>query len=609
MKFLQNLLGGLSGRLQQKNLVAPSNTARNHAQESPTRQADIPANIKIYRNHHEITYDAVISKGEGTERKQKQRALVNISAGYADQVCVVRSGEIAIVLVATPLYGAHAKVVINDIRDQLSTHNLIVQVYWCVPRLITEVLHSVPQAIENNTGTADLKKYNTEPNRKFFLEILRAALEEEASDVHVELKDDHGLVRFTVDTELVNWDNGSGGTISKTVAESLIGFSFYFSVDEGSNSASSYSYHDPMDWTITEANFDEYYSVKLRMQSNPKLAEHGPDLVFRILPFGKSDKTLALHEQGYSEDQQEAFKIALITSSGLVLIAGIPNSGKTTAIRAAIESVPNRSAKKFVIVEDPPEYILDFASHASIQAGVNDEDREKKYEATIAGWLRGNPHVISTGEIRDRASGAAALTATEIGCMTFATVHAGSIPSIFSRLTQRNIDLDINALTADKKIKLLVFQTLVPKLCKACKIPLHEMDAESKQQMQIISDNLNVDVSGVYFRRRGKVDCVCKGRGIKGKTTAAEVYAPSVEFLEYVRRGDMLAAMREWQSLSDGRFDSPLMAGKRAVHHAIYKMLQGDLDFDTVRSIDPLPLFSAKQQAPVRAMKVIQANV
>lgn len=554
--------------------------------EAVTREVDLPPHINPLKHLHEISYDTIISQVIGLNRKDKLKGLVMLPPQIADAVCVVKKDNVATILVSTSMYGAIGKTTISQIRDQLAPYSLTVNVIWCVPTLVKEMSHSAILIKPKTESAEDRKQYDTEPNRKAFMDILRAALKVGASDVHIELKEDHGLVRFTIDTELWPWDNGREGIVVKEVAEALMGFSFYFSLDEGSNSTGSYSYFESLNWTITESNFDGAYSVKLRMQSNAKLPEQGPDLIYRVLPIGRSSKNFRLQDMGYSPDQLSEFNEALLTAGGLVLIAGIPNSGKTTSIKAAIEAVPNRERKKFVIAEDPAEYILDFASHATIQAGINDSDRESKYAAMIAGWLRGNPHVVVTGEIRDGASGIASITATEVGCMTFATIHAASIIGIFDRLTERFIGLDLKSITAEGKIKLLGYQKLMPLLCKECRVPISKMSLEVQKNMHSLGSKLNVNVEQVFYRQIGKTDCpCCQGRGVKGMTLVAEIYAPTVEFLNYIRNDDVFSARQEWESLSDGRLDTPLMAGKRVLHHGFYKMLQGELDPDAVRML------------------------
>lgn len=590
LKIIRQLYSELTGKTFS---ALKSDANQKHLSDDKiTRIIELPPHIIPLRDANDLPKDyQVISQAPGVQRKDKTKSLVLIDREHQSDVCVLKSADVAFCLISTSLYGTAAgKSLTLKIRNQLSTQNLSIRFEWCIPALLKEVTQASYLQAQRDDSEELRKKYDTEPNRIHFKEILMAALKVGASDVHIELKEDIGLVRFTIDTELWPWDNGRGGVIMKNLAEALMGFAFYFSVDKGSNSTSMYSYFESLNWTITENDLEGYASVKLRMQSNAKLAEQGPDLIYRILPIGKSTKNYKLSEMGYAPDHLHEIREALLTAGGLFLMAGIPNSGKTTAIKAAIEEVPDRERKKFVIAEDPAEYVLDFASHATIQAGLNDADRPEKYAAMIGGWLRGNPHILATGEIRDLASAVATMAATGVGCMAFATIHANSIIGIFDRLTENLIGLDIKTITSEGKFKLLAYQKLLPVLCKECRISISDMDLNTQTAMRQLGKKFGVDVSKVNYRHIAKPDdeskCeCCDGRGVKGMTLAAEVYAPTELFLHHMRNQDVYNARKEWQRLSDGRLDTPYMNGKQILHHGFYKMLQGELDISSVRQL------------------------
>lgn len=545
-----------------------------------TKQTDVPAHLDFKRDHRDLPkYDRVISAAH----KDKQIPLI-LPIDTQESVCVLLEGmHSAHILISVNLWGTDSgRRLIKSIRDQLAETNFKISVIWASSALVEDVAKT--RHIANRSDSeAEKKKWLNDDNRKYFFGILSDAVAQDATDVHIELKEDHALVRFTIDQELWPWNNGTGGIISKSLGEALIKFAFYFDGDEGSNSAAVFSNMMPISWTITH-RLQDYYDVRLRIESIPKIREHGSDLIYRILRFGASAKTYKLIDM-YSPDQYAEIREALLTTSagGVFIIAGIPNSGKTTSIKAAIEEVPDRERKKFVVNEDPSEYVLDFASHASIQASLNDPERPAKYAEMFGAWLRGNPHVMSGGEVRDNASALSAFGAAEVGTMAFFTVHAASIMLIFNRLTSPRIAMDLHTITSPDMIKILVYQKLIPTLCVECKLPFDEGSAEDRAWLTKETAGLNVDVSKVHWRN-SKADCsCCSGRGVKGMTLVAEVYRPSEEFLFHISRNEFLEAKKIWNSLSDGRLDTPNMAGKDIFAHAFYKMLIGQVDPRTVR--------------------------
>jgi twitching motility protein PilT len=117
---------------------------------------------------------------------------------------------------------------------------------------------------------------------------------------------------------------------------------------------------------------------------------------------------------------------------GLVLFTGPTGSGKTTALAALIDLI-NRSGERTIItVEDPIEYIhtsvRSLITHCEIGRDVVD------YAEALRGMMRADPDVILVGEMRDRETMAAALTAAETGHLVFATLHTNDAAQTIDRI-------------------------------------------------------------------------------------------------------------------------------------------------------------------------------
>ncbi len=109
--------------------------------------------------------------------------------------------------------------------------------------------------------------------------------------------------------------------------------------------------------------------------------------------------------------------------AGLVLFTGPTGSGKTTALAALIDRINRTSERVVCTVEDPVEYVhhpqRSFITHCEIGRDVSD------YAEALRGFMRADPDVILVGEMRDRPTMEAALTAAETGHLVFATLHTG----------------------------------------------------------------------------------------------------------------------------------------------------------------------------------------
>jgi twitching motility protein PilT len=117
---------------------------------------------------------------------------------------------------------------------------------------------------------------------------------------------------------------------------------------------------------------------------------------------------------------------------GLVLFTGPTGSGKTTALAALVDAINRTSERTIVTIEDPIEYvhapIRSIVTHCEVGRDVAD------FGAALRGLLRADPDVIVVGELRDRETMAAALTAAETGHLVLATLHTNDTAQTVDRI-------------------------------------------------------------------------------------------------------------------------------------------------------------------------------
>ena len=118
--------------------------------------------------------------------------------------------------------------------------------------------------------------------------------------------------------------------------------------------------------------------------------------------------------------------------TGLVLFTGPTGSGKTTALAALIDTINRSDERNIITVEDPIEYvhtpIRSLITHCEIGRDVSD------YAEALRGLMRADPDVILIGEMRDRETMAAAMTAAETGHLVFATLHTNDAAQTVDRI-------------------------------------------------------------------------------------------------------------------------------------------------------------------------------
>ena len=117
---------------------------------------------------------------------------------------------------------------------------------------------------------------------------------------------------------------------------------------------------------------------------------------------------------------------------GLVIVAGITGSGKSTTLAAMIDHINNNRRCHVVTIEDPIEYLFPdkkaFINQREVGLDV------ESFDAALRYVVRQDPDVIVLGEIRDAETVKTALTAAETGHLVFGTIHASTVPQVISRI-------------------------------------------------------------------------------------------------------------------------------------------------------------------------------
>lgn len=541
----------------------------------------LPENLAICRRPEDLPhYDAILS---GIDK----RAMVILRAEDAEHIVIIRTAPktAAIVASTTLFYNDEARRLFSRIRENLVPKKIDLSgMLWATPALITALSQEKVTATQAEDDSDNQSEQGAD-SWKRFSEWIEYGLEENASDIHVEIRKDTAGIRFRIDGELEYMRNDTDGQYLAAQARHSVAFVYNKKTEAKSTSNSQFQASKGMYSMVSFEN--EKAKIRLRCQTVPLI--NGLDLVMRIL---KSDvKTYTYEELGYSPSQVKLLTNATEESRGCILIAGITGSGKTLTMKTIMERIPGRDRMKIASMEDPAEFEIEGVSQTTFQRDVSNEDESSRvFKEAITQWMRGDIDVLTVGEIRDPATGVAALTVAQTGHLAMGTIHVGSALGIPERLVSPAIGLDLHSVTAPGVLSLLMYQSLVPLLCPECKVPLHDMNRTMQERMHRIAHRFQVDVSGVHFKREGGCSH-CKNRGTKGMTLAAAVIPPDETFLKFIRERNEFAAADYWASKSDGRFDTADMTGKTEWEHAFYKAIKGDIDPSSVERIKKFDAF------------------
>ncbi|MBN2053359.1 type II secretion system ATPase GspE [bacterium] len=272
--------------------------------------------------------------------------------------------------------------------------------------------------------------------------FISQALENRASDVHIEPFEGELRLRYRVDGVLIDME-----APPRRLQPAIIS---RVKIMAGLNIAER---RLPQDGRIRLRIMGR--KVDLRVSTVPTM--HGESVVMRIL-----DRSSVFHELtslGFEADTFEQFNRLIKKPHGIILITGPTGSGKTTTLYGALDKI-NKPDKKIITVEDPVEYEMQ---------GINQIQVNSKIGLTFASGLRHivrqDPDVILVGEIRDRETAEIAVQSSLTGHLVFSTLHTNDAPGAITRL----VDMGIESFLVSSCVEGIMAQRLVRVICEHCK--------------------------------------------------------------------------------------------------------------------------------------------
>jgi general secretion pathway protein E len=320
-------------------------------------------------------------------------------------------------------------------------------------------------------------------------QMLSRAVEQRASDIHVEPFEDELRVRYRIDGVLHDIDAPSKSLSAAII--SRIKLMAKLNIAER---------RLPQDGRIKIRLVGR--EIDLRVSSLPTL--YGESVVLRILD--RSSISVDLETLGMEDDTLAQFTHMIEQPHGLLLVTGPTGSGKTTTLYGALDKI-NSPELKIITIEDPVEYQL---------RGVNQIHVRSQIGLTFASGLRSivrqDPDVIMIGEIRDPETAEIAIQAALTGHLVLATLHTNDAPGAVSRLLDMGVE---DYLLASSLLGVLA-QRLVRQLCTQCKTP-------AVPQPELLSNG------GGRLEQRGQVfesvGCSqCAGTGFRGRSGIYELF-------------------------------------------------------------------------------------
>lgn len=272
--------------------------------------------------------------------------------------------------------------------------------------------------------------------------LLEYAIRSNASDVHIEPREDFVQIRYRIDGVLKEVNRLPRNVMNALV--SRIKILSNLKIDER---------RVPQDGRFKIKVAGKQYA--LRVSTLPVV--DGEKIVMRILD--ESNQSVSLEELGYWGHSLEVVQKSMKEPNGMVLITGPTGSGKSTSL-FSILTILNTPDVNISTIEDPVEYKI---------PGVNQTQTNSKAGMTFASGLRSllrqDPNIIMVGEIRDTETANLGVQAALTGHLVFSTLHTNNAATSLPRLLDMNIEPFLIAST----VKAVVGQRLVRRLCRVCR--------------------------------------------------------------------------------------------------------------------------------------------
>ncbi len=301
-------------------------------------------------------------------------------------------------------------------------------------------------ASRKDSGVDDLvEKAEEAPVIKLVDLIIRQAIEQRASDIHIEPYKDKIHLRYRIDGALYQIPPPARNLLLPIVSRVKI----LAKLDIAEKRL-------PQDGAISLPLEDRI--VDIRVSTVPTV--WGEKVVMRILD--KAAVPLELVNLGFEEKQLEIIRQALKDPYGLMFVTGPTGSGKSTSLYALLNETIDPK-KNIMTAEDPVEFKLEGINQVAIRPDIG-----LTFATALRSFLRQDPDVIMVGEVRDLETGQICVRAALTGHFVLSTLHTNDAPSAVTRL----LDIGIEPYLLTPSMNVVVAQRLARRLCPKCKEPV-----------------------------------------------------------------------------------------------------------------------------------------
>tara|TARA_B100000925_G_C22003840_1_gene472611 strand:- start:86 stop:1846 length:1761 start_codon:yes stop_codon:yes gene_type:complete len=337
---------------------------------------------------------------------------------------------------------------------------------------------------------------------KFVNQIIREALEQRATDIHVEPLSDNLRIRYRVDGVLL--DIAVPENIKALQSSVIARLKIMSRLDIAERRL-------PQDGRIN-LSF-EGSGIDVRVATVPTV--EGESVSLRLLNQQKFNIGMLSMEPSV----QEKIERLLGLSNGIILITGPTGSGKSTSLYSFLSEV-NAPETRIVTIEDPVENKLDGVMQIAVKSEIG-----LTFASGLRSILRADPDIVMIGEIRDLETAEIAIRASLTGHLVFSTLHTNDALGGIGRLT----DMGVEPFLLSAAVRAFLAQRLVRRLCEKCRRPVTISDKDKEDL------GIPLDLEGTPYEAVGCDHC--RGTGFSGRLAIYEIALLTGPMQELIAHG------------------------------------------------------------------------
>ena len=369
-----------------------------------------------------------------------------------------------------------------------------------------------PDADDKDSGIEVERDVADSPVVRLVNQMLTQAIQERATDIHIEPQENTLRVRYRIDGVLMEAMSvpiaSHAGIVSRIKIISKLNIAERRLTQDGRLSIKT---QDKL--------------VDVRVSILPTV--FGEKVVMRLLD--KSGFMFSLRNLGFNDDDYSKFNHWITQPYGMVIISGPTGAGKSTTLYAALSEVRSIT-NNITTVEDPVEYQVEGINQVQVRERIG-----LTFAAALRSILRQDPDTLLIGEIRDQETADIAIKFALTGHLVFSTLHANDAPSTITRY----IDLGVPPFLVGSCLNLVMAQRLVRRVCTHCK---EEKISTSEDWLAIHENPDKHTGKPVYF---GKGCPHCRNSGYRGRTGIFEILEVRQDVRKLIYDGASQEQIRE----------------------------------------------------------------